>query len=238
MSYCVNCGVELDESANKCALCSTPVYNPSKKEQETAEKQTPFSQTTFYPKEIKRRFVAYIITMVLLIPNVVCTFTNIIFQGHGFWSLYVNASSFLAWVIFVFPFCTKKLRPYLIWFFNTVAVCSYVFFFFVMRSSSGGKWFYNTALPIILSLSFLSLVYMMWVRHKKRHWVLKTLHITADTAVMGIVSGLVLEMNLGLKNAFGVGCIVFVSALLLIAFLIYCYSSKHMRAWLSRKFFV
>ena len=32
MSYCVNCGVELDASATKCPLCDTPVYNPDGKE--------------------------------------------------------------------------------------------------------------------------------------------------------------------------------------------------------------
>ena len=29
MSYCVNCGVELTESANSCPLCDTPVINPN-----------------------------------------------------------------------------------------------------------------------------------------------------------------------------------------------------------------
>ena len=28
MSYCVNCGVELDSSAEKCVLCNTVVINP------------------------------------------------------------------------------------------------------------------------------------------------------------------------------------------------------------------
>ena len=28
MSYCVNCGVELDKDAAKCPLCQTPVVNP------------------------------------------------------------------------------------------------------------------------------------------------------------------------------------------------------------------
>ena len=28
MSYCVNCGVKLEESLNKCPLCNTPVINP------------------------------------------------------------------------------------------------------------------------------------------------------------------------------------------------------------------
>lgn len=28
MSYCVNCGVELDASLEACPLCNTPVVNP------------------------------------------------------------------------------------------------------------------------------------------------------------------------------------------------------------------
>ena len=28
MSYCVNCGVELDQTAQVCPLCHTPVINP------------------------------------------------------------------------------------------------------------------------------------------------------------------------------------------------------------------
>ena len=28
MSYCVNCGVELDASSRECPLCNTPVINP------------------------------------------------------------------------------------------------------------------------------------------------------------------------------------------------------------------
>ena len=28
MSYCVNCGVELDSTAEACPLCHTPVYHP------------------------------------------------------------------------------------------------------------------------------------------------------------------------------------------------------------------
>ena len=30
MSYCVNCGVELDPSAGICPLCHTPVVNPGR----------------------------------------------------------------------------------------------------------------------------------------------------------------------------------------------------------------
>jgi len=43
MSYCVNCGVELDASATKCPLCDTPVYNPKAPE--------PATQPSPFPKE-------------------------------------------------------------------------------------------------------------------------------------------------------------------------------------------
>ena len=29
MSYCVNCGVELNSNEKRCPLCSTPVINPN-----------------------------------------------------------------------------------------------------------------------------------------------------------------------------------------------------------------
>ena len=32
MAYCVNCGVELEASLEKCPLCNTPVYHPVKEE--------------------------------------------------------------------------------------------------------------------------------------------------------------------------------------------------------------
>ena len=36
MSYCVNCGVELDVGAGKCPLCDTPVINPGELEKRMA----------------------------------------------------------------------------------------------------------------------------------------------------------------------------------------------------------
>ena len=35
MSYCVNCGVKLDPSLERCPLCNTPVINrPSRKKRD------------------------------------------------------------------------------------------------------------------------------------------------------------------------------------------------------------
>lgn len=239
MSYCVNCGVELDKSAKKCALCGTRVINPNEPKKDVEEAPTPFSETPFIPAPLKRRFVAYIITVVMLIPNIVCTLVNAAFFRKGFWSFYVSATCLLLWVVFVFPFYTKKLRPYLMWAFDTFSVCAYVFFFFAMGHDSGEKsWYLSTALPIILSFSAVVLFYIFWCRRKKRHWVLKFMLITADAALISFAAGLILDVGYGLENAFPVGAIISVSCAVLVCFLAYCYRSRHMRAWLSKKFFV
>lgn len=239
MSYCVNCGVELDRSAKKCALCGTRVINPNESPKKTEEAPTPFSETAFIPASIKRRFVAYIITVVMLIPNIVCTLVNAVFFRNGFWSFYIVATSLLLWVVFVFPFYTKKLRPYLMWAFDTFSVCAYVFFFFAMGHDSNGKsWYLSTALPIILTVSAIVLFYICWSRRKKRHWMLKFMLITADAALLSFAAGLFLDVGYGLESAFPIGAIISVSCAVLVGFLAYCYRSRHMREWLSKRFFV
>lgn len=37
MSYCVNCGVELDKNLQACPLCNTPVINPKELERKSME---------------------------------------------------------------------------------------------------------------------------------------------------------------------------------------------------------
>ena len=65
MSYCVNCGVELDASAKQCALCGTPVYHPDKPPVEATEAALPFSPVPVIPEGVKKRFIA-----TLAIPSV------------------------------------------------------------------------------------------------------------------------------------------------------------------------
>ena len=100
MSYCVNCGVELDKSASKCALCSTPVVNPNIPVPDTS--RPPFSSEEHMPKEVTIRLVSIIASMVIVVPNIVCMLINAIFFKGSFWSLYLASTSFLLWVIFLF----------------------------------------------------------------------------------------------------------------------------------------
>ncbi len=234
MSYCVNCGVELDDSAKKCALCQTPVLNPNKPV--LTQSLTPFSKKEHIPKSTKTLFFALLVSMILLIPGIVCFLINILFYPGTFWSFYVCTTLLLLWVIFVFPFFTKKLHPYLMWGFDTVAVLLYVYFFFAMEHDTV-NWYIKAALPIIMVNSLLVVIYMLWSRKKKRHWLLKTLHIFSDIGLSSLFIGLILSFALGIPHVDTIGLIIFVCILTLVMFLTYCYLSKSIRKWLSKKFF-
>ena len=129
MSYCVNCGVELDKSAEKCVLCNTVVLNPNETGKEKPE--SPFARESHIPESVSRKFVAYVISMVMLIPNIVCLIFNATLFKDTFWSLYILATSALVWTVFIFPFFTKKKKPYIMWAFDTVVVLAYFFFFYI-----------------------------------------------------------------------------------------------------------
>lgn len=232
MSYCVNCGVELDDSAKSCALCDTPVNNPKKPEPEPV---APFSDIPMVPENMRSKYAASIISVIMLIPNIVCSIVNVFVASQGLWSVYVNCTSMLIWVVFVFPFLTKKTRPILMWAFDTVACAVYVYVFYAMQSANT-LWYFILALPIIACLSLCVLVFMLWGRKKKRHWTAVLIHIFTDICIMSILVFLLMAYA-GSQTGMVVCLIVLLSALSLIGFYIYCNRSRRMRAWLSKKFF-
>lgn len=235
MSYCVNCGVELENSAKKCALCETPVINPNLPAEERGEPA--FSKEVFeVPERKKKKFFALLATTIIAIPQIVCFLINLFVYKESWWSLHVVGVGCLFWVIFILPFFLRKMRAYLMWAFDTVAVTVYTFVLFRLTSIGAFIDLKGALLSIFLH-SVLVLAYLLWVRARKRHWVLKTLFIVCCIAISSIAMGSILTFLCGIEIALPVGIIIFASLAAIIAFLSYCYSSKTIRRWLSKRFF-
>ncbi len=235
MSYCVNCGVELDKSARKCVLCNTPVYNPNEKTELTAS--TPFAQTPIeIGSGVKRKFIAIVISFILLIPNIICSLVNIFFMPDNLWFIFVVSSSFLVWVVFVFPFITKKPKPYLMWGFDTLVTALYIFVFYA-TDLGGEKWYVGIALPTIAIVSACCLYYIYWFRQRKRHWTSKILHIFVDLVICLSVTSLCLMLNNHTKGS-QLTFLADMCCLGLLFFWLYANKSKKVRAWLAKKMFV
>ena len=236
MSYCVNCGVELDKSAEKCALCGTPVINPSELE---TRKQTPFPypDKVVLPAGVRRRYVAFLFSMAVLIPNIVCGLTNILFPSTGIWAVYVISSSALAWVLFIHPFLWKKIHPYTIIAIDAVAAAFYIYVFYAVGNDEK-SWFFKVAMPLLLLLEAILLFMTYWLRKKKRDWPDITIAVLAEISLYSICADLLLHLFVNGSFILSVSLIIVLSCFALILFFISVKKNRRLRAWLSRKFFV
>ena len=79
MSYCVNCGVELQAAAERCPLCNTIVINPNELEKKK-DVQAPFPSEKGQVETVKRKDIGILITAILAATAGICG----IFNGVSF----------------------------------------------------------------------------------------------------------------------------------------------------------
>lgn len=235
MSYCVNCGVELDKSAKRCALCQTPVINPMDYEASKSI-SAPYPDKVVLPIGVRRRYAAFITSMVLLIPNIVCGIINLLIPSSGIWAVYVIASSALFWVLFVQPFLWKKVRPYTLIAIDAVAVALYIYVFYAVGNEKG--WFYQVAMPLLLILEAILLAMVYWLRRKKRDWPDIVILILMALGLYSVCADFLLHMFVQDRLAISFSIVVLACCLALIGFFITVKKNRRLRAWLARRFFI
>ncbi len=235
MSYCVNCGVELDDSAEKCALCDTPVVNPNAliKPEDAVD---PFPRRVIIPSEVRRRYGAFIASMVILIPNIVCLLINLMFEFGYNWATYLNASSALVWLLFVFPFLLKKPKSYIVVPIDAVGAFLYTAVFYSVEH--GEHWLFELALPLILVVAAFAVSVAEWIKHKRLDWPILVTSILLQVAVLAFAIELLLRYYYKLSVLPVVAIIISACCMALIAFFMAVLKNKRLRAWLSRKFFI
>ncbi len=102
MSYCVNCGVELDKSEPRCPLCGAEVINPAAMQEEKPARPYP-SHVEHLDRRIDRRYIASFVSLLLLIPLFTAMLTNIMVSGKLTWSYYVLGGELIAFAVFLLP---------------------------------------------------------------------------------------------------------------------------------------
>lgn len=146
MSYCVNCGVELDASSRVCPLCNTPVWNPN--EIPKMASVTPFPSDKAQVEEIRRADFGWLVSMVVLATAVTCGILNwLVFRG-SLWSLAVIGACVVLWVI-LFPLVIyHKWSPHLYILLDGAAVILYLYM--IARMIEKYEWFKGLGMPIAL----------------------------------------------------------------------------------------
>ncbi len=146
MSYCVHCGVELDPSLSRCPLCKTPVLNPNHREAVAVPTTYPQENVSVVMRKM-RRMTALLLTVIFMIPTLVCPLCDFIITGQFTWSWYVLISVPFAWLVSVPPIILRH---------NTLLKCTWIDYFscnaFLLvlniLSSPTQNWYPTLALPI------------------------------------------------------------------------------------------
>lgn len=235
MSYCVNCGVELDVSAKKCVLCDTPVYNPK---QPPEDVPTPYSDKVVLPPKVRRRFSAFLFSVILLLPNIVCLLIDLLVSKENglHWAHYVNTTSLLFWVLFLLPFLIEKVRAFVLILVDSIAILAYIFFFYHIFAQSA--WFLRVALPLVLVLGIFACITVEVFERKKPDWPVQAAVICFLISVYAAVCAASLYLYFATPLSLAIPVVIGACSLPVGGFFIYVQNSRRMRAWLSRRFFV
>ncbi len=160
MSYCVNCGVELDNSVKQCPLCNTPVINPRVTELKNMDNS--FPQEKGRVEEVSSRDIGVLISVVLVATAITCGLLNL-FVLKGFpWAITVIGACFMLWVLFIPVLICRKLPPYIAILLDGLAVGIYLFLITFLTADD--RWFWELALYITLFITAILEIFVVCIR--------------------------------------------------------------------------
>lgn len=199
MSYCVNCGVELDATAVACPLCNTKIYHP---EQPPAKDlPTPYPTIKGKPETVKNTEFTILMTIILLTTSIVCVLLNFFTLQVGRWSVYVCGVCAMLWIFFMPVFFPQKFTAYV-----HIALDGLMISLFLAMISwfhPYNNWFENIALPIVLlSTLLLEILFIFFIRLKSSLLVKTAMCIIS----IGIIcASLEMVIDLHLRGTFYLG---------------------------------
>ncbi|MBQ3356231.1 MAG: zinc ribbon domain-containing protein [Oscillospiraceae bacterium] len=235
MSYCVHCGVELEDRAKRCPLCQTPVIDLWKANNTDPVPEIPLPSEQ-PQRKINRRLLVLLIGLLLLIPLLVVVIINLAMTHTLTWALYVLGSEICFWTIFVLPLNGSGKSPYLYVAVDTAVIALLLLMIYLENHAT--DWFLPLALPItLLSGAAVLLQVLIW-RGKRIGKIRKT--GWGVWVIACLLIGLDLTITHYLNNAFGLTWAWYAAFPLLIISVVLLAVSYNKKAvqWLRRNLFV
>ncbi len=165
MSYCVNCGVELEKSEKKCPLCGVEVINPAQPPEDKEPRQRPYpNRIEELSMNINKQFAAALLSVFMVFAAAICCVCNIIIDKSITWSQYVIGAIFFTWVVVTVPLIFKRavLIKSLV-----LDIAALLFFLFMVSRLDGSRpWFTTVAVPIVSVVSSMILILVLGVQYK------------------------------------------------------------------------
>lgn len=182
MSYCVNCGVELEASLAACPLCNTPVINPN--ELQKIKKNSPYPKEKGQVDNVKRHDLGLLTGIVLLATSLSCFLLNLLVFASTRWSLFVIGICLLLFVFLIPVVIYTKLPVYISLLLDGIAIG--FFLYLICLATPGDRWFTHLALPIVVLVTILVEIFALLVHIFPVSFITTALYFFAEIALLCI----------------------------------------------------
>ena len=145
MSYCVNCGVELDGSLKECPLCNTIVINP--KELNKLHTESPFPNEKGQVERVKRKDFTIFLSVLLIAIGGTCGMLNLLVYPMNAWSLLVIGACFMFWVFLIPLTIYTQMSVFMYLFLDGLSVLVYLGL--ISLFTGVDRWFWHLGAPIL-----------------------------------------------------------------------------------------
>ena len=181
MSYCVNCGVELEPSLKKCPLCNTPVINPNEL-QKIGEAVSPYPVKAGQVDVVKRKDLALLTCVVLIATSLCCLLLNLFVFSGSPWSLFIIGACLLLFVLVLPVVIYTKLPIYLSLALDGAAIAFYLYM--ITFNTKSDRWFIYLALPIVILVTILVEIFTLLLHMFPIAFLTTALYFFIETALL------------------------------------------------------
>lgn len=182
MSYCVNCGVELDGALRECPLCNTPVINP--RELTRQKSPSPFPEEKGAVETIRRKDFGILTSSILGATAVACGVLNLLVFTGVAWSLAVIGACLLLWVMMV-PLVIDSRQPvYFSLLLDGVAAGLYLFMLSFL--TAGQEWMWGLGVPIVILVTFVAELVTLCLRKLPNSFLTNALYIVNAVGLLSL----------------------------------------------------
>lgn len=180
MSYCVNCGVKLDPSLDRCPLCNTPVINPN--EVSHTHPVPPFPREKGQVEVVKSKDLAILLSVSLTATAAVCGLLNLFVFSSSPWSLYVIGACLLLWVIFIPAVIYTRIPIYVSLFFDGLAAGLYEYL--ISFNTADNSWFFRLALPLTALVTAEAILFAFLIRRVSSAFLMTGLYFFVEVGIL------------------------------------------------------
>lgn len=231
MSYCVNCGVELDASLKSCPLCHTPVINLN--ELKKFENVSPYPEEKGQVEAVKKKDLGILITVVLTATALSCGLLNLFVFSGNLWSLLIIGICIVLFVLAIPAVIYTKLPIYVSLLLDGIAIGGYLYMITFLTANR--IWFWHLAVPIVVLVTILVEIFTFLLRSFPVSIITTALYLFAESAILCI--GIELFIDRFLEKPLGLSwsAVVLTACGIIVVALITLLSKRRLRDAVRRR---